>query len=397
MCARIAARFLLQSHCVRVAIVLGSLVSAARAAIPPQPIISRDVPAYASSGKASNGNNAHYLHHGDWCTDCAWSVRTPTAWLAYDLSGVPARARSRILAVWYNDSQQYDYTIIKGSTYSMPGPYVIEGNAAPGGAGGAPAAGWVTLVTGDNPQIYHSRQHVIDFAGYNWLRFRTCSENPLNAGGNPGTSIKFDVYDASQGISDDWILCGDSITQSAFSNNEVGTLVHAHLPRYNPIWEGGGIGFQTAADGARRLLDKWLPLFPGQYVCLAYGTNDGNLGRAIQPREITAFHDHYEMMAKKVLALKKTPVLPTVIWSRNPQVSRNLVLMNAQLVALRAAYPQVLAGPDFYNKFKDHPEWYQDDLHPNPKGQDILRGAWAEWAIQTVYAGAGAAPPTGGS
>jgi lysophospholipase L1-like esterase len=393
MGARRRARFRPRRQALDVAAALAAIISTAAAAIPPQPILSRGVPAYASAGTASHGNNAHYGHGGDWCADCAWDARVPAAWLAYDLSGVPANRRSRILAVWYNGSGRYDYTIVKAPTYSMPGPYVLEGNTAPGGGHGAPAAGWVTLVSGDSPQIYHSRQHVMDFAGYNWLRFRTLAENPFNAGGNPGTAIKFDVYDASQGISDDWIIFGDSITEGAFSHNDVGALIHARLPQYNPIWEGGGVGFQKASDGASRLLDKWLPLFPGKYVCLAYGTNDANLGRALDQREIAAFRDNYRTMVEKVLALRKTPVVPTVIWSRNPQVASNLALLNAQLAALKTARPQILSGPDLYDKFQGHPEWYQDDLHPNPAGQDVLRSTWAQWAIGTVYAGAAAAQP----
>ncbi len=103
------------------------------AAIAPQPIISRGVPAYASSGTASYGNNATYAQEGKWIADCEWTVFSSPAWLAYDLSGAAAADRAKILVVWYGGGQAYDCSIIKGSSYRMPGPYVIEGNRAPGG------------------------------------------------------------------------------------------------------------------------------------------------------------------------------------------------------------------------------------------------------------------------
>ncbi len=372
---------------VAVAASASAVAAEARGAIAPQQIISRGVPAYASAGTAAYGNSAVYAQEGKWIPEGEWTVYSSPAWLAYDLSGVPAADRAKILVVWYGGAQAYDCSIIKGASYRMPGPYVLEGNAARGGAKGPPTTGWTVLVTGDDPQLYHSRQHVIRFAGYNWLRFRVLSENPNNYGGNLGSSIKLDVYNAAHGITDDWILYGDSITAMTFVTNCIGPMVHAERPAYNPIWEGGGIGFMTSRDGAVRLLPKWLPLFPGRYVCLAYGTNDANLGRPAGDGDVSGFAGNYESMVKQILAVKKIPVIGTVIWAKDDGFrQRNLELYNAALKRLRSKYPQILAGPDLYGIFKGHPEWYQDDLHPSPTGRDILRKAWAQWAMDTVYA-----------
>lgn len=356
-------------------------------AIAPQQMISRGVPAFASAGTAANGNSAVYAQEGKWLPESEWTVYSSPAWLAYDLSSVPAVNRMKILVVWYGGGQAYDCSIIKGASYRMPGPYVLEGNPAPGGTKTPPTTGWTVLVKGEDPQLYHSRQHVFRFVGYNWLRLRVLSENPNNYGGNLGTSIKLDVYNAAHGITDDWIIYGDSITMMTFVTNCIGPLVHAKLPAYNPIWEGGGIGFMTSRDGASRLLPKWLPLFPGKYVCLAYGTNDANLGRAALDSDVSGFTDNYESMVKQILAVKKVPVIGTVIWAKSDGFrQQNIELYNAALKRLRQKYPQILAGPDLYGVFRNHPEWYQDDLHPNPVGRDILRHTWAQWALDTVYA-----------
>lgn len=84
-----------------------------------------------------------------------------------------------------------------------------------------------------------------------------------------------DVYDISGGLTDSWFICGNSITAMTWSGNEFGHLVQAKNPAYFPAWLGGGVGFMTSADGNQRLLPKWLPDFPGKYVVLCYGTNDG--------------------------------------------------------------------------------------------------------------------------
>src|SRR3974377_726588 len=91
-------------------------------------------------------------------------------------------------------------------------------------------------------------------------------------------------------------------------------------------------------------------------------------------------------MVKQILAAKKVPVIGTVIWARDDGFRvKNLELFNAQLRQLKAKYPQILDGPDLYGLFKGHREWFGDDLHPNEKGGNILREAWADWALKTVY------------
>lgn len=86
-------------------------------------LISRGVPAYSSSGydPASNANDDSY--------DTTWRSQGAPAWLAYDLSSVPAAKRSRVVVVWYNESGNYDHTIINYPTYNMPQDYTIDVNA----------------------------------------------------------------------------------------------------------------------------------------------------------------------------------------------------------------------------------------------------------------------------
>ena len=104
------------------AVVFSAQVSAQSAPVP-NPVISRDVPAYSGSGNASAGNDAYYY--------TLWNAQCPD-YLAYDLSGVPEEKRQVIDAVWYCISS-YDVVGQYVSRNMEPSDYTIEVNAAPGG------------------------------------------------------------------------------------------------------------------------------------------------------------------------------------------------------------------------------------------------------------------------
>jgi hypothetical protein len=170
------------------------------AAPPAMPIISRGCPAFASNGTTSGANDSNY--------GTTWRGAVP-GWITYDLSDIPVAQRRQVIVVWYNpDTYDYDFTLKSNWAYGILKAYTIEGNAA-AGADTAPTSGWVTLatVTGNT---YHSRQHLIDLAGYNWIRLNI---SEANGSGDPsGVSINLDIHNASQVADDDWIFYGDSIT-----------------------------------------------------------------------------------------------------------------------------------------------------------------------------------------
>src|SRR6266704_1044598 len=75
------------------------------------PVISRNVPVFASSTiyPASNANNGNY--------NTLWRSNGTPAWLAYDLSGIPVVVRSKVLLIWYNETYNYNHTIIGDYAY----------------------------------------------------------------------------------------------------------------------------------------------------------------------------------------------------------------------------------------------------------------------------------------
>ncbi len=347
----------------------------------PDPVISRNVPAFASAGNypASYANNDNY--------DRSWRSQGTPAWLAYDLSGVKGSERQKVLVVWYNQTLAYDHTVIKENAYNMPSDYTLDVNSASAG-GNPPDQGWRTLVTVKGNH-YHSRQHILDLAGNNWMRIVvTAVDGSLE---NFDVALKMDVYDANNGTSDDWIFFGDSITAGGMGHWTVGNgvktfaqLINEHAPDNFPVQEAGGIGFLTSADGAK-YLNTWLQLFPGKYVGLSYGTND-----ATDCVSADSFYNNYVMMVRDVLSDGKIPVIPHIPWGKHSDIQRCGPALNAKIDALYSAFPEILKGPDLWTLFQTRPQLISNDtIHPTDTGFGVYRQQWANAMYEAVYKNAG--------
>jgi lysophospholipase L1-like esterase len=340
-------------------------------------LVSRNAPAFASSQlyPASNADD------GDYGT--VWRGSIP-GWLAYDLSRVPAARRRRVLVAWYNDpvTSPYDHTVVGEAAYNSLRDYTVEANAAPGGSA-APTTGWVALVTVKDNR-YHSREHVVDFVGYNWLRMQVTAGD--GSPGNSDAAFNLDVHDASGGVSDSWLFLGDSVTQDGLHHRpESGApnfsqLVAQRTRGYFPAYEDGGIYGLTSSDGARRI-QSWLATFPGRFVALSYGLNDANA--CVRP---ATFRANYVAMVKAVLAAGKVPVVPMITWARAPNVGRCAPGLNRTISALYHAYPQIVRGPDLWTYFRRRPALISSDgLHPTGAGYAAYRREWATAMLATVY------------
>jgi hypothetical protein len=347
----------------------------------PMPLISRNVPAFSPNAvyPAGNANNADYSDY--------WQAPAPT-WLTYDLSSVPVSQRKQVLVVWYNDTTgAYDFTVIGSGAYGVPSTYTLDVNAAPGGTA-PPTSGWVTKLSVTNNN-YHSRQHLIDLTGYSWLRFAVSSVNASTT----DAAVNLDVYDASAGGSDDWIFYGDSITQGAMNHSEPNTYmqqVNAVFPGNFPVQENGGIGYLYSSDGASHI-NTWLNIFPGNFVSLAYGTNDALGGTAP-----STFYNHYVTMVNAVVSAGKSPIVPKIPWGCSQKILANGPALNAEIDTLYANFPQVIRGPDFWTFFNNNPSLISSDcVHPTrPTGMQAYRQQYGQLMINTVYTATVPGAPT---
>lgn len=309
------------------------------AAFPTMKLISREVPSYASSGNGLLANNRNY--------HVSWRSSGVPATLAYDLGTVPPENRQSLYLVWYNDAT-YGYDHSGGPGYNNVGSYTIEANAADGG-GAVPTAGWVVMERVTN-NVLHSRDHVVKFAGYNWIRL-----NASSADGSPSNwdvAIKMDVYDASHGVTDGWLFAGDSITAGAMGHsdlssasdsftNQVGDLVGVF-----PAQENAGMPGWTSETMRAHLAD-WLKLYNGKFVAISLGTNDAAGGT-----DSRAFHANMAALVEMVLAAAKVPLIPTIPWSRDPAHAENMDRLNAAIEKLYREYPGLIRGPDLFSLFR---------------------------------------------
>ncbi len=341
------------------------------AAVKPNPVISRNCPAYSGTNPATAvaGNDDYYFSF--------WNGSAPDDYLAYDLSSVPEENRKIIDAVWYNASA-YDTIGLYINRNQEPSDYTIEINSAEGGA--YPENGWEIVETVSGNTL-SSRQHIVNFEGYNWIRIHVTGVDDKTTG---TCAFNFDIHDVSEGVNDSWIFYGDSITAGGM-NNCFGTGFATYINRldsnYFPIQENGGIGGITSTDGLNHI-DRWLSVFPGKYVSIAYGTNDawGNNAGAQK------YYENTVAMIQKVLDAGKIPVLPKIPHAENPDVGNYLDDYNAMIDKIYEEFPQVIKGPDFNTIIQEHPEYLSNDgVHPNSEGYEEMRRIWAETMYQNVY------------
>jgi hypothetical protein len=338
------------------------LFRAVEPSLPVNPMkrISVDKPAYAS-GSAGVWDGPALAND----TSCykGWSSDKIPAWIAYDLSSVPLAQRQKILVVWY-DPRMGGFS--RTDNTQLPRDYTIEINMAPGGGSAAPTTGWTTLLTVTGNTIC-SRHHEMNMAGANWIRMNVTGSADVNI------MLDLDVYSAPEGITDSWLLMGDSITSMAFARpwNDLQNLVMAANPNAYPAELNAGVGGTSSWTGLS-VIDSMLQATPARFIALAYGTNDHPVEGS------STFLNRMDTLCQKIIAAGRIPVVPRVIWpnSTDPADGLKKALM---IDTLYTRYPtQVMKGPDLYNIFKDHSEWIPvGDVHPNGVGMEVLRQSWS--------------------
>jgi hypothetical protein len=327
-------------------------------------LISRRVPAFSSNGagmtpEARRGQDGDPL--GGWSSD-----HVP-AWIAYDLSQVPAAQRGPGLLTWWaihsgsyvNPPSPPEYT-------ALPVDYVVEVNTAPGGGSAPPSAGWTERVRVTN-NLRGALEHAIALDGVNWIRM-TVTRTTHSQG---ALEIDLDVYSAPNGATDSWLFMGDSITYMTmtYAFSDLPRRVNALRPERWPAATDGAIGGANSGS-ALEVIDEAMAGFLGRFVVLAYGTND----------HPTGYEANMETLIRRVIAAGKVPVIPHIPWAGTTDASRlaEYRTMNQAIDALYARYPAVLRGPDLWGFFENRTDLIPiGDVHPTAAGQAALRMQWA--------------------
>ncbi len=344
------------------------------------PRISVGQPAFAkySPNTAADAFDADYST--DWRSSHIPSSSDPD-WLAIDLSSVPVVQRTTVYSVWFNEFG-YNYDTSDGYSYTLPGDFQIQANAAPGGTQ-PPSSGWVTLTTTKGNEL-SSGANLLDLSGYNWVRFYCTAHAPNSDSQNQDLTLQWNLYDAHLG-NDGWKFGGDSITANSMghksSNDSFNQLVHQQVKNY-PAFEMAGHGGWTAYE-MLKYIDSFLGDFPGRFFGLSLGTNDapGN--------DPATFQTDMSTLVDKVIAAGKVPVIPTIPYTGEPSHVTTVPKYNAAIQALYTKYGnKVLHGPDLFTIIYQGRAAYFDnptDLHPNEAGNHAIRQAWADTMVKNVF------------
>ena len=147
---------------------------------------------------------------------------------------------------------------------------------------------------------------------------------------------------------------GDSITAFAYDRAPIhqpsfAALINTALPAFFPAMINGGIGSETSAQGLARLPEALSaqPRLPLLRARLRHQRR--------QPRQRRrAYQTNMQAMIDMVKAAGKIPIIPRIPYSGNAGYAA-VSDYNAVVDELVASN-NLIAGPDFYAHFMDHPE-----------------------------------------
>jgi len=285
--------------------------------------------------------------------------------ISFDLSAVPITQRRTVMvstAFPANLSHQLDTE----ETASIATSYVIESNTAAGGA--LPTSGWIEIDRVDDNRV-RTQQRITDLGGAQWLRVRILGSS------GPDLDMVTEVYgvEAPGLLDDDWLFLGDSIT-FPLKPERLADAVQEIDPTRAIASMVAAVPGATSSEALDRV-NEILPEFPGQFVVLAYGTND------VPNRSVDL-----EPAIRALIAADRTPVIPLIPWSEdfNEEVS----ILNESIRRLYARFPEIVPGPDLYEAFEDRTDLFPpNDVHPTDPGRIVFTEAWAEVIAATPSPG----------
>jgi hypothetical protein len=429
------------------------------------PLISRNaasnanVPVYYPGGPA-NGDTSNLVNNNNYTSSAGedygftcpanfsgGNPNTGDCYVAENLSSVPAVQSGSLTQAYVQfDSgavYQYDPPVEGFSQLGIPYNFTVQVNCTSLSQSTYPTSGWTTVetVTGNS---LRTRAFLISMAdpgasacngNYNWVKLDV-TQMPPN--GFQNWIGKFEVWNASAGHSDSWMMYGDSITANDGEDidrewgNAFAKQINAWNSAYYPAFSTGAYAGATAGDYASWLFSNtvsppasaagslpWLPKNPAHFIALNLGTNDCNIGGPGPSEFSTSLTNIIDgILNADPTAVVIIPSLPPsgnlrsgtnqiLTWTGSGSQSDttnytnvattgngagpicNTDITNAITTAQQKyGAAHVMAGPDLWNGMMgSNVEWNDNQLHPalNVDGYGIMRNLWVQWAETHIY------------
>jgi len=238
---------------------------------------------------------------------------------------------------------------------------------------------------GEIPATYQDGYYEVDFSGLNgeydditaFLRYAD------------GTRADIDVNATVGAGGEYYVTVGDSITNGKYdfvpSDNDSadGRIVSIQgyqapladklAPTRPVIVFNEGIAGDESEEMEARIVSI-LERHPGANgVLLLIGTNDSFEEHV----SVGAFANNVDDTADLIVADGKQAWLAEILPTNDGDVDRNnwIQLYNLEIQAI-ANRANVFLGPDLYDAFNGHPEYYYDGLHPDYEGYGVIADQW---------------------
>lgn len=137
------------------------------------------------------------------------------AWVAFDLSAVPAARRPSLRLFYYDQWMNGQYNAdVYGSCYNSysgaAGCYALQTNTAPGGTGAVPGSGWTAVTSATNSSLSEVVFSLPNTSAVSWVRFLVTALSPCEQ--RTWFTAEFDFYNGQAPAASGTAFLGDSIT-----------------------------------------------------------------------------------------------------------------------------------------------------------------------------------------
>jgi lysophospholipase L1-like esterase len=349
------------------------------AAVAPNPILTQGLTPYGSpSSGLSNLNDGNY-GNGSWASGGG-------SWVAYHLKGSP----TRVVVAWNNPSYGWSDSVLppssshacaQGSNLTFPLDYsILTSSNSTNGSDGV----WTNRLTVTNNRV-SSRSHVVQTGGDPWIKMSIASGS--------GSLDEFDVFDASSSADDTWLFLGTSITANTYKATPPATdfpkLIQASSPKNNPATVKAGIPCIYSTDVSKYISNYLKYAGSDHFWAIEMGTNDAWGGGS---GNVTSFTNAMQLIIDSAKAHGIQPMIARTLATDDVPGFKSVQSSPWQVnTAFLAAIDnlttknKLVAGPDLYTYFYNHPTEHTDGVHPNATGAASIQRLWAQAMLAALY------------